>query len=890
MANEFHEEIHKSYVSLVNSEIQHRELKSSLLRFGDPYIKSINFDNLSSRKICNRKKKDYIDALELFVQEFGDNFTWERYPALLQKFAKKMSLLAKALRAFYDFEGFRFADRWHDEIRRSYIASVDSKIQDSELKSTLLEFGESYIQTFSLEVVNVHGKKDRYKKALEWFITGIDDNAASISDLNWEIYCVLLHKFDDRYVNPKPILQNFYLFVGKKYNQHEVATYSHLFIGEDLHRECNDDLGFNSNYPLGSKPQHIYSFYVDVGRVREGYFSNINLNTDNTLVHNWLVIFLKEYSQKYDSESSLTLFMRAFVYYFNESISEQPPESMSLTYFSKDLFIKQLEFYKQIAERHHNKSEYFTKIFPKLLKNFYLIIDEKYFKENSIPLFNTADFNSAVISGRHFIQHLESNYLFVYLAPQDPIPLSDKWLLVDDLNVKNASAVHGKSLHSLDFSEVGDEELRTQLKSYIWASKQCNGYAATQVIILTHFINTAVNNYKNNVVPLHGEKVLFSTQFILNYRAYVELRPSIYGDGHLLSVSSINTHLLSIKKFLKHLSKRCYKINQLTLKQLKGLTYDKYMEGNSFTKEDFKIIKTLLREKTTDLDGKLNFIIFQLSIQTKLRVGEIISLERDCITSKNEELMTGTIRYISKVSNGEYIESSFLIEDINLIEESIRLTEDLTANASQDIKIFIFIRRAFFHRRVELIGSNSAQWFNRLCKENNLDYTCLLYSHTFVDYTWQAVEDGKMSAIEANYATGHKSEKIPTKNYRKFQTKRYLEAFYEVHIGNVDIDGNILKPEEIEGLQQVEDGAGACTGNECIKLITLDADDDDHVCLRCKQFATAISRIPVFEEKVERYSRKKQESEIRIEQEYYQNLIDLYSAYLMELSENLEAN
>jgi hypothetical protein len=159
-----------------------------------------------------------------------------------------------------------------------------------------------------------------------------------------------------------------------------------------------------------------------------------------------------------------------------------------------------------------------------------------------------------------------------------------------------------------------------------------------------------------------------------------------------------------------------------------------------------------------------------------------------------------------------------------------------------------------------------------------------------VDYTWQAVEDGKMSAIEANYATGHKSEKIPTKNYRKFQTKRYLEAFYEVHIGNVDIDGNILKPEEIEGLQQVEDGAGACTGNECIKLITLDADDDDHVCLRCKQFATAISRIPVFEEKVERYSRKKQESEIRIEQEYYQNLIDLYSAYLMELSENLEAN
>ncbi|SHH16516.1 hypothetical protein [Desulfosporosinus lacus] len=887
--NEFQEEIHKSYVSFVHSEIQDRELKSSLLRFGEPHIKSINFDNLSSRKVLHRKKRKYIDALELFVQEFEDNFTWERYPALLQKFARR-SLLAQALKAFYDFEGFRFENRWQVEIRRSYITSVDSKIQDSELKSTLLEFGESYIQTFSLEGVEAHGKKDRYKKALEWFITGIDDNAASISDLSWEIYCVLYHKFEDRYVNPKKILQNFYLFIGEKYNQHEVATYSHLFIGEDIHRKGNADLGFNSNYPLGSKPQHIYSFYVDVGRFREGYFSNINLNTDNTLVHNWLAIFLKLYSRKYDCESSLTLYMRAFVYYFNESISDQPPESTSLTYFSKDLFVKQLEFYKQIAKRHRDKSEQFTKIFQRLLKSFYLIIDEKYLKENSIPLFNTVDFNSTVISGRHFIQHLESDYLFVYLAPQDPIPLSDKWLLVDDLNVKNASAIHGKSLHSLDFSKVEDEELRIQLKSYIWASKESNGYAATQVITLTHFINTAVNNYQNNVVPLRGEKALFSTQFILNYRAYVELRPTIYGDGHLRSVSTINGCLLSIKKFLKHLSKRCYKINQLTLKQLKGLTYDKYMEGNSFTKEDFEIIKTLLREKATDLDGKLNFIIFQLSIQTKLRVGEILSLERNCITSKTEQLMTGTISYISKVSNGEYIESSFLIEDINLIEESIRLTEDLTANASEDLKKFIFIHRASFHRRVELIGSNYARWFNILCKENNLDYTAYNARHTFVDHTWQAVEDGKMSAIEANYTTGHKSEKIPTKNYRKFQTKRYLEAFYEVHIGNVDIEGNILKPEEIEGLQQVEDGAGACTGNECIKLITLDADDDDHVCLRCKQFATAISRIPVFEEKVERYSRKKQESEIRIEQEYYQNLIDLYSAYLMELSGNLEAN
>jgi hypothetical protein len=314
------------------------------------------------------------------------------------------------------------------------------------------------------------------------------------------------------------------------------------------------------------------------------------------------------------------------------------------------------------------------------------------------------------------------------------------------------------------------------------------------------------------------------------------------------------------------------------------------MEGNPFTKEDFEVIKRLLREQATDLTGKLYFIIFQLSIQTRLRVGEILSLERDCITSKNELLMTGTISYISKMSNGEYIESSFLIEDINLVEEAISLTENLTISATEDMKKFIFIHRAFFYRRVELIGSNYTQQFNRLCKENNLDYSAYNARHTFVDHTWQAVEDGKMSPMEANYTTGHRSERIPTKNYRKHQTKRYLEAFYEVPIENVDIDGNILKPEEIEGLQQVEDGAGACVGTECIKLITLEADDEEHVCLRCRQFATAISRIPVFEERVDRYSKKKQESETRIEREYYQSLIDLYSAYLMELSENLEAN
>ncbi|MDQ7864029.1 hypothetical protein RCO48_31970 [Peribacillus frigoritolerans] len=111
--------------------------------------------------------------------------------------------------------------------------------------------------------------------------------------------------------------------------------------------------------------------------------------------------------------------------------------------------------------------------------------------------------------------------------------------------------------------------------------------------------------------------------------------------------------------------------------------------------------------------------------------------------------------------------------------------------------------------------------------------------HTYIDNAWGAVEDGLISSVEVGAITGN-TEAVALAHYRKYKTKKYVEATYMISIGDISIEGDIIpNGNEIKELPQVQRGAGGCRSDECIKL---DEDDTDYKCLVCKKFVTSITR------------------------------------------------
>lgn len=87
---------------------------------------------------------------------------------------------------------------------------------------------------------------------------------------------------------------------------------------------------------------------------------------------------------------------------------------------------------------------------------------------------------------------------------------------------------------------------------------------------------------------------------------------------------------------------------------------------------------------------ELFFIIFTLALRTKMRLGEIINLRRNCIADKD----FGNIKYYSKTSGGNLVDAFLTEEMITLIEKAIENTAQYAAIANERIKHYIFLNQS----------------------------------------------------------------------------------------------------------------------------------------------------------------------------------------------------
>src|SRR5699024_7291794 len=181
-----------------------------------------------------------------------------------------------------------------------------------------------------------------------------------------------------------------------------------------------------------------------------------------------------------------------------------------------------------------------------------------------------------------------------------------------------------------------------------------------------------------------------------------------------------------------------YGITSSKLKVLNLNNLERTNGGNPITDSDLKIIYDEFK-RVTERD-ELSLIVFEIFILTNLRIGEILSLERNCIEYK-DSIGKDNIRYLAKKSNGEYV-SQLVSEKVTfLLEKAIQHT-NVTAESDSYLAKYIFIEPVQRKVNNKLKIVNFAYVFKKVLKKvedklENKNYTVNNLRHTYINNVYK---------------------------------------------------------------------------------------------------------------------------------------------------------
>ncbi|MDF2083784.1 hypothetical protein [Bacillus pseudomycoides] len=390
-----------------------------------------------------------------------------------------------------------------------------------------------------------------------------------------------------------------------------------------------------TNFPIDSSAEQIIQVeYVhNNGSVN---FANFYLPTRSQFLLNTMKSFLnllpKRRLNKFDNRLMVTL--------FEESLGSQ--EINRFEDFNEQTFKQQLLYFNSFVESNHTPV-YVN--FKQFLVKFYRYIDGIYLEENGVRLFNAFSFNRDLIIHKHYLTSIEQCYKIVNLNSLGAYPKSDKWFVVADPN-KHGTHIANSKNSLMNFELVHNIEFRNALKDYIWKLDLSYNNTSSHFCIMIDFLNEADIYYQQERQMLQLNNLLltdlkpFSSRFLIFYYA------SLVSNKDYTDLT-INYNVKAIRKFIKHIQSR-YNIPDVMMEQFTTIDVND-KGGTPIPLEDFKEIQEEFEKKFNN-ENEIMLIILQLAIETKLRLGEIFALERDCIISIDDGKKFGTIKYYAKTS------------------------------------------------------------------------------------------------------------------------------------------------------------------------------------------------------------------------------------------------
>ncbi|WP_079523834.1 site-specific integrase [Solibacillus isronensis] len=760
-----------------------------------------------------------------------------------------------------------------------FTKAIQNLLKDEQFKSLFLDF-------FKCKLTKMHFlESERYqihKHFEDYIITLFSD--CTIRLISWEQYCLGMKCIRQQNWNEQDkteisasrkmarrLLLDLYLYVLENTDINtegiaELKEHKAFLIWQErnsskmnyvLSNHYLDRLG--TNFPIGSSLSELHLFQGDEKTLP----LILNLNVRNQEMKKLLLDFYLSENSKRQHNG-----LRLFVYLFKYSLLAVESSPECITDFTFDVFKKQYRFYQKANILNTTESVQF-KLSLQLIR-FYSFLCKK-IKELNVQhnIFEGTLYNEHFFSGNYFTLFYENGFKAMKYNPFEDVPKENKWLIIGNSD-NYASAVKNNN-RGIDFTQVQDKSLRADFKNYLWKQSTMSvNSAVSGVYMVIEFLN-----------------------FISNYKKVNGLQDGNYVNANLLDEwnfhlswkepATRNNYIKRTKAYLKFYKEE-YRIPQILIDTLSQTPKDDD-GGIPMSKKDFELFTQKFQEESRkNLIGKLSYIIYNLAATTKLRPGEIVTLERDCIIEKYDQ--TGVIQYYSKTSGREKVKATLAIEKINLIEKAILLTEDAHRKAYDDMDKYIFVKRD--GSRKDRIVKITFQFTNLFAKfqkelEGQLDNVYRPYSlrTTFIDnlYT-EGIQDGLPSSVIAEMAGN--GVKTAIKYYRKITTAQdYAEMFAGVTISGVDVYGNITDEKDVESLNPVEKELGGCKSDGCV------FDDEEYKCLMCPYFATTPSKIPLFKTQIARLKIIKENTLNATERNIIDAELKLYTAYYAKLLEQI---
>ncbi|MBU3201572.1 hypothetical protein LL037_03680 [Clostridium estertheticum] len=810
------------------------------------------------------------------------------------------------------------------DLRRQEIYDIINKSNsDYELKEVLKEF----INIKSDGLLHItKGLRLAINILENHFIRESTDNSVKIS---WESYCEDMHeikKIDFRNKKQygreiRELVSGFYKYiiinVAVPTNEiKELKKYKNLLYIEKRMKTAkgasmcssfvNDQLA--TNFPLKSRMEELYLYSYESHASKVIFYTKtvIYLKDTNLFLMTLLTEFIESFPKEKGRGVKPTFIeYRQFLYYFANSLLTVVgsrcllPES--IIDFTFTIFNNQYRFYKKLENKfcvlsdRTDKSREGRKSHSLLdiLKEFYLFLIYKIQDEGieHNPFLGTA-INSEVLLIFVFRNYYEKGYCFVRRTGFEDIPRRNRWAIVSEDNKASSSR---NRVNGIDFTEITDRILREDLKIFIWSEFNVETkHLVSEYAFIRSFL---ILKYQydvecKNVVRLDKPSA-FTEEFMLYFRAYMI---SKYNNNE----SSLGKAFSAVKKFLRaNYSKYDLSEGVFTYLVLKFRGKREY-GGNPISKDDFKLIKEGIRElKNNTLGGELYFIILALNATTKLRIGEILNLERDCIISIDKDEGTGEIKYHCKTSK-KVVNTKLSLDKINLIEKAAEITLELSQNAMTEVRRYIFISKLEIFENIntekvnviQILGEKVNYIFRGILRDKNIgdrNYKVNNLRHTFKDTVWeQGIKDG-ISTMRIEYMTGT-TFKTDVMNYRAMSNAQtFAEMFSGVRISDVSINGDIvINEEELQNLRPVESGRGGCKLDDCKNENTI---NKMLKCLICDSFVTCVSRKDSFKKRISELKKELDETISNEKRNYYESELKLNAAFyskIIEINEGKE--
>ncbi|WP_051238920.1 hypothetical protein [Jeotgalicoccus psychrophilus] len=675
------------------------------------------------------------------------------------------------------------------------------------------------------------------------------------------------------------MIRSFYIFyIGTNCTLKDEEQLKSIMLNNEPHRmqrKIDPENILGTNFPLHSKYFQVISIECHAGdKAGNSYYydRNFYIDSNNTFIINIMKDYLIDLKKTSKHTSFNSDYFRYFLYHFEKSLNKNVT---SLKHFSKVTFFNQVEYYKSLVENELMPSMRRKSVIADLAR-FYRYIDNIVLKLDGDYLFKNHSFNSSLLRSKLLKSSIEEGFEFVLISKFDSIPKSNKWTVIPD-NTTLGTTRH--IYRKIDFTLIENEELRWDLKRFIWHANSLD-----HIHRFTHLVEFLNRMHKYTGKHDFNLNESLMSEFITFY--YVDIC-----DKNDITNSMKNSIIFSIRTLLRSIQLK-YNISENQLLLFRELPREAFYSGNPITVDDFNVINRHFYNMTRGKREEL-YILFKLSILTKLRPGELINLERNCIVSKNEQY--GTIAYYSKMSSKEKNFATFPIDIIREIEHALDLTYPSFKIARPEDRKYIFIGPRYekavgaSEYKVMHLNYPYRTLFNSIISElyenNQISrwYTTYSCRDTHINNAFELLEDGKINSFELTTITGN-SAKIARKHYlsKDRRTRHYLENLYEVSLLDVDIEGNVEVNKSENALQHiVQDDAGSCSSSKCIKETSFE--DSSYKCLTCKYFMTTLEKIPVFEDRVNTLRDKVNRSSNKQEKEFYTHSLKLNLAYLEEM-------